>query len=539
MRQDGIPHAGLAPDTEFFRRVHLDLTGRLPEPDAIREFFADPDPAKRDKTIDQILASPYLYKIEKTKTPFLDRWVYFFGDLFKSCTSQLRIGRNLFHDYLYLSFLTHVPYDEMVREMLTAKTRSNWFDGPANFLIRQYVEDDSSTDRMNDEDTYDEIAITSTKLFLGINLECVSCHDGKRHLENINPWLAGLKRERMWQQAAFFTQAKLHKPYQIDQEFSLLDKGKGYYDTSRSSVLRIGRYKADAAPQFLLTGERPRPGEGWREAYARMVTSHPQFARATVNLIWAELMGVGIVDPPLEFDMLRQDPSHPPPSPWTIQPTHPELLDALAKDFVEHNYDFRHIIGVIAASSTYQLSSHFDGPWKESYSRYFARRFVRRLPAEMICDVISQATGVFETIPVWRSDQKVTRVMQTRSYEDLGGKELQPMREFLIQFGQSNRDKGERDFTGNSVQAAELLNGTFAKERVRIREGGRLHAMLNRKPAMAAAGMAEEMFLAFLARMPGAAEKALAVKLIEERGPQGLQDLAWVLLNRTEFIHNY
>jgi hypothetical protein len=179
MQRDGIPHAGLASDQEFLRRVYLDLTGRLPEPEKVTAFLADPDPNKRDKEVEAILASPYLYKIAKTKTPFLDRWVYFFTELFKIGTSQLRIGRNHFYDYLYLAFLTEAPYDELVREMLTATARSNWVDAPSNFLIRQYVEDDSSPDRMNDEDTYDEIAIASTRMFLGIDLECVSCHDGR------------------------------------------------------------------------------------------------------------------------------------------------------------------------------------------------------------------------------------------------------------------------------------------------------------------------------------------------------------------------
>ena len=89
-----------------------------------------------------------------------------------------------------------------------------------------------------------------------------------------------------------------------------------------------------------------------------MLTSHPQFARATVNLIWAKLMCVGIVDPPLEFDMARQD----------AQPSNPELLDALGKDFAAHNYDLRHLIRTIVTSSTYQLSSSFEGDWKDRYA---------------------------------------------------------------------------------------------------------------------------------------------------------------------------
>jgi hypothetical protein len=342
----------------------------------------------------------------------------------------------------------------------------------------------------------------------------------------------------MWRQAAFFSEMRIGRPYGIGQEFYLLDTGSGY-DYHAPSVMRIGRYKADIAPEFLLTGERPKEGEPWREAYARMLTGHPQFARATVNLIWAELMGVGIVDPPFEFDLARQDPANPPAAPWTVQPSHPELLDALAKDFVAHKYDLRYLIRLIVTSSTYQLSSHFDGAWKDSYAPYFARHFVRRLPAEMICDAISQASGVFDTISVSGSDVKVKYVMQTRSSEDLGGKALQGMRDLLVSFGQSNRDKGEKDPGGSMVQASTLMNGAFVKERIKMKEGGRLWDLLHRSPPLSPAEIADEMFLAYLSRLPRAEEKAVLTATLDPQRPQTVEDLAWSLINRIEFIHNY
>jgi hypothetical protein len=432
----------------------------------------------------------------------------------------------------------NVPYDELVREMLTAKARSNWLDAPANFLVRDHVDDDTSPTRVNNEDTSDEAAITSTKLFLGVNLECVSCHDGRGHLEKISLGLSRIRRDQVWRQAGFFGQMRIGRPYAIGQEFFLTDTGSGY-DYKTPSVMRIQRYKADTSPEFLLTGERPKPGESWRESYARMLTSHPQFARATVNLIWAELLGVGIVDPPFEFDLARQDPANPPPAPWTVQPTHPELLDALAKDFIAHKYDLRYLIRLIANSSTYQLSAHFDGEWKPSYASYFARRFVRRMPAEVVCDAISQATGIFSTISVADTSVKVKYVTQARSPEDLGGKDLQPMRDLLVSFGQSNRDKGERDPGGNMVQASVLLNGQFVKDRVRMKEGGRLWKLQHHDPPMSPEQIADEMFLAFLARFPRPEEKAIAVRLLDARKGEALEDLAWSLINKVEFIHDY
>ncbi len=538
MQRDGVPSAGLATDTEFFRRIHLDLTGRLPEPDRIRGFVEDKDPAKREKAIDALMTTPYMKILNRAEAPFVDRWTYFFGDLFRVGSAQLGKGRNLFRDYLYLALQMNVPYDEIVREMLTARARSNWLDAPANFLVRDHVDDDTSPTRVNNEDTYDEAAITSSKLFLGVNLECVSCHDGKGHLEKINLHLSKVRRDQMWRQAAFFGRMRIGRPFGIGQEFYLFDNGTGY-DYKTPSVMRLARYKAEIFPEFLLGGEQPRPGEPWRDAYARMLTSHPQFARATVNLVWAELMGVGIVDPPLEFDLARQDPANPPPAPWTIQPSHPELLDALAKDFAAHKFDLRYLIRLIAASSAYQLSAHYGGEWKESYAAYFARHLVRRLPAEMVVDAIAQATGNFENIAAADAGSKVKYVMQTRSPEDLGGKDLLPLRDLLVTFGQSNRDKGEKDPSGNMVQSSVLLNGKFVKERVQVKEGSRLWKLLRQDPPMSNEKLADEMFLAFLSRFPRPEERRVAANRLESRRTESVEDLAWSLVNKVEFIHNY
>jgi hypothetical protein len=538
MQSDGIPHAGLSTDAEFLRRVHLDISGRLPEPEAIRKFLADRDPAKRDKIIESLLATPIEGKIEKLETPFLDKWTYFFGDLFRNSAGELGPrGRNLLRDYIYGALLLNVPYNEMVRDLLTAHTRDNFVDAAANFLLRDHV-DDFNDVYINQTDSYDEMAISTSKYFLGVNLECVSCHDGQGHLEKINLWLSRVHRPQLWRQAAFFSRLSMNRSFGIGNEYELVE-ADGHYDVNVRSVRRMPRYKADVSPEFLLTGEKPRAGEPWREAYVRMLTENPQFARATVNLVWAELMGVGIVDPPLDFDLARLDPANPPPAPWTIQPSHPELLEALAKDFREHHYDLRRLIRLIVSSSTYQLSSHFEGVWKPAYAPYFARHFVRRLTAEEIADAISQATGDFPSISIADTNLKVRYVMQARSSEDLGGKDLDALRLVLASFGQADRDKTERDLSGSTVQAAALLNSKFVKDRVKVQESGRLHDLLNHDPPMSNQEIVEEMFLAFLARPARAPEMTVAIRTLQEHHNQGLEDLAWSLINQPEFLYDY
>ncbi len=539
MAKDHVPHAGLSTDEEFLRRIYLDLTGRLPEPDVSRKFFVNKSPGKRAKLIDELMATPEQGRSLKLETPFLDRWTYFFCDLFEVSTPHMEKGQNLFRDYVHLALLDNVPYDQLARELLTAQGRSNWLDGPMNFLTAQEV-DDFDDRKTNQEDTDDAIAITTGKLFLGINMECVSCHDGRGHLEKINVGLSQIKRAQLWRQAAFFSKLNFFKPYSIAQEFSILEKPDKRYDVTTSSVQRMPRYKTDLNPQFLLTGEAPKPGENWQSAFARMLTSNPQFARATVNLFWTELMGTGIVDPPFSFDLARQDPAHPPAAPWTIQPTHPELLDALAGEFREHQYDLRYLIKTIVSSSTYQLSSHFDGEWKAAYEPYFARRYVRRLAPEMIADEVSQATGKFNEMTILYSDgKKVDYVLGTTAHNDIRGPGVGPMFQFLQFMGLANRDTPEKDYSGNMVEASALLNSKFIAERVKIGDKGRLHDLLNHTPPLTNEEIVDEMFLAFLGRFPRDREKTLGVQALEQRHGQGLEDLAWSLINMPEFLLDY
>jgi hypothetical protein len=536
MERDHIPHAPLSSDEEFLRRVFLDLTGRIPEPDRVRSFLKNSDPDKRSKLVDELTDA----KVDPIagahpSLPFLDRWTYFLCDLFRITKGEVGVkGRNLFWDYLNTALLMDVPYNELVTEMLTATARSNWESAPANYLARNHA-DDADGLGINHEDSIEDISISTTKNFLGVNLECVSCHDGAGHLEKINLWLSQRKREEFWQHASFFGGIRISRGFGSDQEFPV-QKAPHRYNLEYPSVKRIQRYQAETTPTFLLTGERKKPGEGLRRDYARMLTSHPQFARATVNLIWAEMMGIGIVDPPTEFDLARQDPKNPPPQPWSIQPSHPELLDFLAKDFEAKNYSLRHIIKLIAKSSAYQLSSKFRGEWKPAYASYFARHYARRLSAEQLYDAISQSTGVFVEIPIMGTNLKVKYVMQTRGPYDLEG-ELMHIKHFLASLGRSNRDEGNKSLVGSIAQAALLLNSKIVKGRVRA-DQGRLRVLLQEEPLKSNEAIVEELFLATLARFPTKAEKQIGVTQIEQYREAGVEDLLWSLLNKREFLFN-
>ena len=179
----------------------------------------------------------------------------------------------------------------------------------------------------------------------------ISCHNGAGHADSFNIFLGSRKRVDFWQQAAFFgkmrnigySDGSARSFYGGSSMFDDLAPG---YNTGNDGLFYTpaeGRFPRDGRtyePVFLLTGERPRPGEDPRKALARILPSHIQFARATVNLFWSELFGVGIVDPPTGFDLARY--GVPPayiPAPWTPQTIQSDLLDAIAKDFQAHHFD--------------------------------------------------------------------------------------------------------------------------------------------------------------------------------------------------------
>jgi hypothetical protein len=221
-----------------------------------------------------------------------------------------------------------------------------------------------------------------------------------------------------------------------------------------------------------------------------------------------------------------------------MQPSHPELLDALAKDFVTNHYSLRHIIRVITKSSAYQLSSHFPGEWKPTYASYFARHFVRRLPAEQLYDAIAQSTDTFVPITIAGSGEKVQYVMQTHCPLDLFDKELEEVTSLLSTFGQSNRDQGEKSLTGSMMQTSSLLNSRLIKERVRA-DKGRLATLLKGEVPLSNEAIVDELFLATLSRFPSAPEKQIGVAQIQQYREAGAEDLLWSLLNKTEFLFNH
>ncbi|MBI3279018.1 MAG: DUF1553 domain-containing protein [Acidobacteria bacterium] len=534
MKRDGVPHAPLASDEEFARRAWLDATGRIPPTGELAAFLESKDPNKRDKLIDRLVGSD----------AFIDKWTFYFEDLWRA-GQRMGPGLNLFHFWVREWLKLDRPYNEVVSDLLTGAGKTSFSVPGGLYYARDFVKakDDPDAvdahDLVNQPDTVDEFTITYGKVFLGINFACISCHDGRYHLEKVNLFLAGKTRQQFFQQAAFFGKTRQIMNWengsQANTEYTVDDLGPGY-DTKAESIVRVPRTTGKDGrrmiePRFILTGEAPGESENRRDELARMLTGHIQFARAFANRIWAEFMGFGIVEPVDEFDLARYDPANPPPAPWSLQPSNPELLDALARDFAANHYSFRHLVKAVMKSSAYQLSSQFRGEWKDDYAPYYARKFVRMLSAAELHDAIALATSS-PGVPTTRED-KPEMVMQMAEPKKAG----QEVQNFLRVFGQSNRDEMPKKTPPSSLQAMLLMQSKLVTDGVKAGGGTAIEQLL--KETADDRDLVEKIYLATVSRRPSEAELGVALRTLGADRRRGAENLQWALINSPEFIFNY
>src|SRR5262245_6153852 len=359
-------------------------------------------------------------------------------------------------------------------------------------------------------DAIDDFNIDTGRIFLGLNLTCISCHDGAGHLEAINEYLAGKTRQEFFRQSAFMGNVRTLVEWSDrskntgNSDQVIDDLAKGYSTGSdapwmTTSLNRMPRDGKTYEPAFILTGEKPKAGENPREAFARMLTNHVQFSRATMNWIWGRLMTVAFVEPYDGFDLVR----------WQKQATNPELLVAVAHDFPTHNYSVQYTVKSILKSNAYGLSSRFDGEWKDAYAPYYARKYVRVLSGTEVVDAIMQVTGrpgnyVIDGVRVSRLKQLATPMNVGKNGEN---GEIGSMMEA---FFQSNRATQVPDGNRPTTLQALLMTGSgVVNNRVLAEKGGRLERLLaSGRPD---GEIIEEVFLTTLGRKPNAPEKELAL----------------------------
>lgn len=552
LQKRGIAPAEKTNDFEFARRISLDLTGRVPTYDALMAFTANTSATKREDYINQLLNSP----------EWVDKWTMYFGDLYRNTrnsdvTPRFDAGRNAFYRWIKASLEANKPYNQMASELIASKSRNSFDDGTANFLIG------SDTNGGPAQDDYDQMAADVSSTFLGVShANCVLCHNGRGHLDALSLWGRNAKRSSAWGLASYFSRTSFAatRPDPATNPniryYAINDTGRADYALNTTTGNRPARQPIDGLgttvkPKYLFGDEAPRTGENYRDALARAITNDFQFARATVNYVWAAFMTRGLVEPLDQFDPARLDPDNPPTGDWTLQPSHPALLNQLADQFRQHNYDLKWLMRLIATSDTYQLSSRYTGEWNPTYEPTFARKLVRRLMAEEVHDSIAATSNILPTYNVIEptaplyTDRTTRQVRYAMQLPETGNTPdgNATAAAFLNSFTRGNRLDDDRRTDGSAIQALSLMNDTFVITRIRSSNTAGVQSLLNRALAQPDAAMVNLLYLTVLSRYPTAQENDIALASL--RGATGTtrtqrgENLLWSLYNKVDFIFNY
>ncbi len=265
------------------------------------------------------------------------------------------------------------------------------------------------------------------------------------------------------------------------------------------------------------------------------------FARNLANRLWKEMFNLGLVDPVDTLDPARLDPSNPPPAGWALQATHPVLLEKLAQELGREGFAIRPFLKTIVSSSAYQLSSRYGAGWKYDYVPLFARHYARRLEGEEVHDALVKAPRLTPSYPIadypYSPVQWAMQLPEPREPAGNAGN----ARVFMDAFLRGNRDTQQRSQSGSILQQLGLMNDAFVLARNKVNASPVLRALAGNSDRDT---VVDEMFLRFLSRKPSAQEKAEALKILGAAATQAarntaVEDLAWVLVNKTEFIFSY
>ena len=481
--------AGECSDSVFLRRASLDLLGIPPTAEEARTFVNDTRADKRARLVESCLERP----------EFAESWAQKWGDLLRIEERTLdRKGVETFHGWIRQSLASNKPLDEFVRELLSARG-STYEIPPANYYRA-----------MRDPVTRGESA---AQVFLGIRLQCARCHN--------HPFAP-------WTQADYYgwTNVFARIDYTIlenrrrDRNDSHEFDGEQIVRVTQSGSVPDPRTGEPVAPRFLGAASPLDNRADRLAAVAEWVThpDNPYFARVQVNRVWHELFGRGIVDP---IDDFR--PTNP--------PSHPQLLDALAADFVKHGYDLRHLLRTIIASRTYQRASVGEEP-----HGIFAANRLRRLTAEQMLDALSQVAGVPQAFNGYPEGLRAGQLPGIQAVRTRGEPPSSGDR-FLKLFGKPPRLQScecERS-NESSLSQVLLLTGGISPA-LFGRDDGRIAALATSGKSLEE--IVDDLFWTTLSRPPTTAERQSTVAHLQ-RAPDlraALEDVAWALANSREFL---
>jgi hypothetical protein len=470
--------SGICDDETFLRRAQIDITGTLPTASGVKAFIADKDPEKRAKAIDQLLA----------RKEFLDIWAMKWSELL-----QIRSGRNnnqgsykavlSYYTWIRDQLEKNTPINEMARELILA-SGSNFENPAANYYQLE-------TDPL-------KLAEDTAQAFFGTRIQCAQCHN-----HPFDRWTMADYRGFV----AFFTQVG-RKNGEDPRERVIYNTGSG-----ESKHPLDGRV---IPPKFLGEEQPDCGGKDRRQVLADWVASpkNPFFPRHIANLVWAQYMGRGIVEP-VDDARLSNPPSN------------PELADALAARLIEYNYDLRRLVRDICTSAAYQRATR-ENDSNALDERNFAKATIRRIRSEVLLDCITQAT---ETQDKYRG-----LPLGARAVEIADGKTTSY---FLTTFGRADREEiCAREQVGPTLsQALHLLNGETIESK--IAQGGVVQKLM--KANMTPREIATDLYLRTFSRNPTEQELRKLEEFwgVTEEQPKVYTDIFWALMNAKEFMFNH
>ena len=481
-------------DPEFVRRVYLDTCGILPTPEEVTAFHADKSADRRAELIDKLLDRP----------EYVDYWAHKWSDLLLVSSRKLPAPAMwAFYRTVRRGVADNMPWDRFTREVLTASGGTLAQGGGNYFVLHKDV-----------TDLVESTAVT----FLGTSITCARCHN-----HPLEKWT----QDQYWALANLFSRVGLKDGPRGEVIVSPLPDGEILHPRTGTPM-----------PPTPLDG-KPLPFDSptdRREYFADWLTApdNPYFARAVVNRVWKNYLGRGLVE--AEDDLRETNP-----------PTNPELLDALAKDFINHKYDVKHLVRTILNSATYQRSSR-PLPTNLADDRFYSRYLVRRLPAEVILDAYSDVTGVPTTfgqvnIGPTGGVAKASYPAGTRAMQLPDSLLVSP---FLDAFGRAVREQTcscEKSVDANIGQALHLNNGKTLNDKLRDPKS-RLSQWLTDKAPDAV--IVDHVFRFGLSRPPTDEEKQRFLAVLAEasrEGSQGrreaLEDVFWAVLAGKEFLFNH
>jgi hypothetical protein len=469
LAKEGIPPAPLAGDAEFFRRLSLDLNGRIPSVPQLADFRDDTRSDKRRIWIDELLDGPDNAQL------YVHHFTHFWRrQLLAQTPAPPDAVVAPLEGWLRKQVKANAPYDRLARGLLTDAEASGFF--------------------LANENKPENLASRTSRLFLGVKLECAQCHDDRSG----GTW----KRTQFWEFAAFFAGLRL-------------------VQGSSSSVVEAPRTQKAGPARIQIAGlntwvearfpDGHQPdwpaGLSPRQALAEWIArgDNPWFARAAVNRLWHYFFGIGLIDP---VDGLGSEDN---------PPSHPELLDDLVRQFVAHDFDVKYLIRAITGSQTYQRTSRQTHP-RQAEARLFARAASRALTPEQLYDSLVLATG-------YRPEPARGGLASARA-------------EFLAPFDDPNSQPV--DFQASIQQALMMMNGKFTEEATRSSRSATVAAVIESQRPTRMARRIEELYVATLSRRPRPEEtRRLLDYATAGDSKQALRDIFWSLLNSTEFVLNH